>query len=201
MLATSQDAIQLKNRAFIIRLMTWRADCPSVLTDGARHVIGRHLSQETRARHSFDEVASNILESLRGGDGGGGGVLSVTSAGSLCEEVAPGVYAFPLFSDDYCAALIAEVEHFQRSGLPVRRPNSMNNYGLIVNEIGLEPMIDRLQREVLAPVAEALFPAQGGGALDSHHAFIVQYKQAGAPQTPSSFDANIEALSCYSGMQ
>jgi len=26
-------------------------------------------------------------------------------------------------------------------------------------------------------VAEALFPAQGGGALDGHHAFIVQYKQ------------------------
>ena len=47
-----------------------------------------------------------------------------------------GVYTFPLFSDEYCAALIAEVEHFQRSGLPVRRPNSMNNYGLIVNEIG-----------------------------------------------------------------
>jgi hypothetical protein len=103
--------------------------------------------------------------------------LSVVAAKALCEEVAPGVYTFPLFSEEYCDALMAEVEHFQRSGLPVRRPNSMNNYGVIVNEIGMERMIDRLQREVLAPVAEALFPAQGGGALDGHHAFIVQYKQ------------------------
>jgi len=103
-------------------------------------------------------------------------VLSPAAAAQLCQEVAPGVFTFPLFSDEYCDALIAEAEHFQRSGLPVRRPNSMNNYGLIVNEIGLEPMIDRLQREVMGPVAEALFPAHGGGCLDGHHAFIVQYK-------------------------
>ena len=53
----------------------------------------------------------------------------------------------------------------------------MNNYGVIVNEIGMEHMIDALQADVLAAVAEALFPAQGGGALDGHHSFIVQYKQ------------------------
>ena len=103
--------------------------------------------------------------------------LSVDAARSLCKEVAPGVYTFPLFSEEYCDALIAEVEHFQNSGLPVRRPNSMNNYGVIVNEIGMEAMIDALQRQVIGPVSEALFPAQGGGALDGHHAFIVQYKQ------------------------
>jgi hypothetical protein len=43
-----------------------------------------------------------------------------------------------MFSGAYCDMLLDEVEHYADSGLPVRRPNSMNNYGLIVNEIGLE---------------------------------------------------------------
>ena len=56
-----------------------------------------------------------------------------------------GVYSFPMFSDEFCAMFIEEVEYYAESGLPVRRPNSMNNYGLIVNEIGMEPMISNLQ--------------------------------------------------------
>ena len=56
-------------------------------------------------------------------------------------------------------------------------PNSMNRYGVVVNEIGLERMIDSLQTRVLSPISEALFPSQGGGCLDGHHSFIVRYKQ------------------------
>ena len=37
--------------------------------------------------------------------------------------------------------------------------------------------MDALQARVLSPVAEALFPAQGGGCLDGHHSFIVQYSE------------------------
>ena len=90
---------------------------------------------------------------------------------------APGIFAFPLLNDAYCDALMDEVAHFQASGLPVARPNSMNNYGLILNEIGMERAMDELQARVLSPVAEALFPAQGGGCLDGHHSFIVQYSE------------------------
>ena len=53
----------------------------------------------------------------------------------------------------------------------------MNNYGLIVNEIGMERAMDALVARVLSPVAEALFPEQGGGALDGHHSFLVQYQE------------------------
>ena len=53
----------------------------------------------------------------------------------------------------------------------------MNNYGLILNEIGMEPAMDAAAGAVLSPVAEALFPAQGGGCLDGHHSFIVQYSE------------------------
>lgn len=106
------------------------------------------------------------------------GRLSAASASCLAREEAPGVYSFPMLSDAGRAAIAREVEHFQRdANLPVRRPNSMNNYGLIVNEIGMERAVDALQRNILAPISEALFPAQGGGALDGHHSFVVQYEQ------------------------
>lgn len=64
------------------------------------------------------------------------------------QEEAEGVYSFPMFTADLCAKFVEEVENYQDSGLPVRRPNSMNNYGLIVNEIGMEGMIDNLQVRV-----------------------------------------------------
>jgi hypothetical protein len=117
---------------------------------------------------------------LRAAFGGGvesGGELSVDAAKALCREEAPGVFSFPLFSTEYAELLVAEIERFETSGLPVRRPNSMNRYGVVVNEIGLERMIDSLQTRVLSPISEALFPSQGGGCLDGHHSFIVRYKQ------------------------
>ena len=67
------------------------------------------------------------------------------------------VYSFPLLNDEVCDRLCEEVEHFAASGLPARRPNSMNRYGLILNEIGLRPSLDALQREVW-PVARSLWP-------------------------------------------
>ena len=108
---------------------------------------------------------------------GSEGRLTPGRARELCEEVAPGIFAFLLLNDAYCDALMDEAAHFQASGLPVARPNSMNNYGLILNEIGMEQAMDALQARVLSPVAEALFPAQGGGCLDGHHSFIVQYSE------------------------
>ena len=81
---------------------------------------------------------------------------------SLIREDAPGVFSFAMFSEDFSAMWVQEVAHYSRSGLPIRRPNSMNNYGLIVNDIGLQPFIDVLQRHYLQPVATLLFPHDGG---------------------------------------
>ena len=96
------------------------------------------------------------------------------------EEVCEGVYAFDLFSAEFTAALLAEVDYFYGSKLPAARPNSMNNYGIIVNDIGLEPLIVALQRLVLLPLARALFSASDRGdpatGFDSTHAFVVKYR-------------------------
>ena len=97
----------------------------------------------------------------------------------IVREECPGVFSFPMLAESACDSLIREIEHFQSPAvnLPVRRPNSMNNYGVVVNELGMERAVDALQKNVLAAVAEALFPKQGGGALTSHHAFVVQYQE------------------------
>ena len=55
------------------------------------------------------------------------------------------------------------------------RPNSMNNYGIIVNQIGLQPAITTLHTHALHPLASLLFPVQAGAKFTGHHSFMVKY--------------------------
>lgn len=50
----------------------------------------------------------------------------------------------------------------------------MNNYGLVLNEIGLKPALSMLQQAVNV-IARALWPLEGG-QFDDHHSFVVSYK-------------------------
>ncbi len=45
-----------------------------------------------------------------------------------------------------CEMLLDEADGYNASGLPTSRPNSMNKYGLVLNEIGLESLFDSLLR-------------------------------------------------------
>ena len=45
-----------------------------------------------------------------------------------------GIFSFPMLTPEFCSLLLEEVDNYFATGLPVRRPNSMNNYGIIVNE-------------------------------------------------------------------
>jgi hypothetical protein len=91
------------------------------------------------------------------------------------EQVAPGVFAFDMLSEGFCTQLLAELARHEESGLPVVRPNSMNNYGVVLNACGFEPAMDALQRHCVTPLARLLFPQHGGDA-DHHHTFMVQYR-------------------------
>lgn len=109
--------------------------------------------------------------------------LAAGNVTSVCEAVSEGVWSFPLFSKEFSGQLLAEIDCFYATGLPANRPNSMNNYGVIVNDIGLEPFITTLQQTVLQPIASELFkesagPMKGhpGAKFDSHHSFIVKYR-------------------------
>ena len=94
---------------------------------------------------------------------------------------APEVYSFQCFDSSFIRMFNEEIQHFyaiaEQENIPIRRPNSMNNYGVIVNEIGLRPLITAFQQEYLWPLARILFPKQAS-QFDDHHAFIVRY-QAG----------------------
>ncbi|CAJ1435356.1 unnamed protein product, partial [Effrenium voratum] len=92
----------------------------------------------------------------------------------LVAEHMPGVYSFKLITDAFCDMFLEEVFNFYQSGLPARRPNSMNAYGIILNDIGMEPLIDELQR-MLQPLGDLFFPGPGN-CWDGHHCFIVRYR-------------------------
>lgn len=111
---------------------------------------------------------------------------------ALCRVEAPGVVSFPALADDFCDALVREVDHYRRSGLPSRNPNSMNQYGLILNDVGMRGTFSAFLKYVLLPVGARLFGDDrdrsravggeahagedwGGSSLDDHHTFVVQY--------------------------
>jgi len=107
-----------------------------------------------------------------------------------------GVYSMPVFTDDFCQRLCEELEHLEGCGLPLVRPNSMNNYGLVLDELGFTPLLNGFREKVVQPLASVLFAdtltvkerhlgdrchqpsadSKGQAVLDSHHGFVVQYR-------------------------
>ncbi|XP_051924268.1 2-oxoglutarate and iron-dependent oxygenase domain-containing protein 2 isoform X2 [Hippocampus zosterae] len=94
----------------------------------------------------------------------------------LAKETAPRVYRFPVFNKSFCADLLNELEHFERSAAPKGRPNTMNNYGILLSELGFdEGFVTPLREQYLHPLVSVLYPDCGGQCLDSHRAFVVKY--------------------------
>ncbi|EOD22176.1 hypothetical protein EMIHUDRAFT_207311 [Emiliania huxleyi CCMP1516] len=96
------------------------------------------------------------------------------------EPLADGIVAFDLFEPRFCELLLAEADADEASLAPHDPPNTMNRGGLIVNEIGLEPLMDLLLRRLIAPLAAHLYSAEPFAAsLDHHHSFVVAYRHRG----------------------
>jgi len=91
------------------------------------------------------------------------------------------LHSFPLLSEEFCRLLMEELKHavgLQAAGSKnFSRPNTMNNYGFVVEELGLD--LWPLVREVLAPLAALVFPQWGGASLDTVHAFTISYSMNG----------------------
>jgi hypothetical protein len=86
------------------------------------------------------------------------------------EHFGDSIYAFDLFSPSFCATLSAEIDVFEATPLPRRRPNTMNNFGLVINDIGMEPLMTVLLRRLIAPLASLLYTDEPFAAsLDHHH--------------------------------
>ncbi|CAJ1068291.1 -oxoglutarate and iron-dependent oxygenase domain-containing protein 2 isoform X1 [Xyrichtys novacula] len=94
----------------------------------------------------------------------------------LLVEEAARVYRFPVFEKRFCEELLEELEHFEQSSAPKGRPNTMNRYGILLNEIGFDKnFITPLREQYLHPLTSLLYPDCGGHCLDSHKAFVVKY--------------------------
>ena len=108
------------------------------------------------------------------------------------EEVASGVYSFPVFDEGFAQEVVAELEHLtdilEKTGLK-ERPNSMNNYGVLLDEVGFtEGFSDVLLDHYLRPMAALLCQDHGGATLDHHRCFSVKYSQGKDTSLATHYD-------------
>ncbi|CAH2033668.1 unnamed protein product, partial [Thlaspi arvense] len=98
---------------------------------------------------------------------------------SIVVQQAPGIFTFPMFNPQFCESLLAEVEHMEKwvyeSKATIMRPNTLNRFGLVLDDFGFESMLQKLVDDFISPLSQVLFPEVCGSSLDSHHGFIVEY--------------------------
>ncbi|XP_029018549.1 2-oxoglutarate and iron-dependent oxygenase domain-containing protein 2 [Betta splendens] len=123
--------------------------------------------QETYLAPKFKKIVEYCRHSSASRDG----LLDL-----LEEAAAHRVYRFPVFEKWFCEELLEELEHFETSSAPKGRPNTMNHYGILLNELGFdEGFLTPLREQYLRPLTSLLYPDCGGCCLDSHKAFVVKY--------------------------
>merc|ERR1719210_1710537 len=74
-----------------------------------------------------------------------------------CDEVIEGVSTFPCFRPAFCEKLLEEIEHIeveaQRLFIELHRPNSMNRYGMVLNEVGFQDLLNALTKKLVEPLS------------------------------------------------
>jgi len=119
----------------------------------------------------------------------------------LRQTEAPGVWAVPIFTPAFCEMVIQEVQHYEASGIPLRRPNGMNRYGAILDQLGLEDSMAYLSRRYLRPLGQLLYPYLiSTGDADEHYAFMVRYKLGEDTQLAEHADASVLTLNANLGL-
>ena len=94
------------------------------------------------------------------------------------ETEATGVYSFQPFTSIFLQKVKEEIQHQMSSGIPLRRPNGMNRYGAIINEIGLGQLIHTLIENYFRPVSQLLFPKSvTSDDTKEYFSFLVKYKK------------------------
>lgn len=97
----------------------------------------------------------------------------------ILEEIHPGIYSFSLLRPCFCEQLLEEMAWFEKwclkNHLHKQIPNTMNNYGVVLDDFGWWPFFQKFMENYIAPLASFLYPEVGGDSLDQHHCFIVEY--------------------------
>lgn len=97
---------------------------------------------------------------------------------NLITEIFPNVFSLPVFTPSLCNLIIEEAESFLEYAalhdLAVYRPNSMNKYGLVLNQMGMQDLLTDFQQQFLLSISRALYPVEASH-FTGHHSFIVSY--------------------------
>ncbi|RZB92578.1 putative PKHD-type hydroxylase isoform B [Glycine soja] len=98
---------------------------------------------------------------------------------SIVSEPSPGIFIFDIFQTHFCELLLSEIENFEKwvneTKFRIMRPNTMNKFGAVLDDFGLETMLDKLMEGFIRPLSRVFFAEVGGSTLDSHHGFVVEY--------------------------
>jgi len=119
----------------------------------------------------------------------------------LFEEVIPGVFASnQLFTKAFQEELLDELEHVEGSGIPRRRPNGMNRYGVILDQVGMQSALAGFATEYVRPLAATLFPDLVGPLdAEEHYAFTVRYEATGDTELAKHANASVVTLNLCLG--
>ncbi|XWS16666.1 hypothetical protein CRYUN_Cryun34aG0110600 [Craigia yunnanensis] len=103
----------------------------------------------------------------------------VESFRSIMAEPTLGVFTFEMLQPRFCELLLSEVENFEKwvheTKFKIMRPNTMNKFGAVLDDFGLETMLDKLMEDFIRPISKVFFSDMGGSTLDYHHGFVVEY--------------------------
>ena len=114
---------------------------------------------------------------------------------------APGVWRLPMFTERFCSLLLEELAHYEQSGIPLRRPNGMNRFGAILDQLGLGPSLQHLTRRYLRPLGQLLYPwLIAAGDADEHYGFVVRYKRGEDVALAEHADASVLTLNANLGI-
>jgi len=90
--------------------------------------------------------------------------------------------------------LIKTIDDFEATDLPRRRPNTMNNYGLVLTEIGLADWASSLNQRIISRLSPILFAEEAfSSSLDCHHTFCVEYRAEELGQGDRNLDMHHDA--------
>lgn len=126
-------------------------------------------------RFSEAWLHADVVAAVRGG--------SDADLNEVVTEVHPRLFELRLFSSELLEALLRELHVFEHwcehHDVKPLRPNSMNNYGFMMSQLGLDFALDEFLDEWLVPITSRLFHEHAGDALDHHHSFVVDYAESG----------------------
>ncbi|KAJ9451439.1 hypothetical protein DIPPA_52099 [Diplonema papillatum] len=137
------------------------------------------------------------------------GVKAAVSSGDetailshVSHTAASEVYAIELFTPDFRRDFLEELTHWNNSGIPIRRPNGMNRYGMILGDFGFDDALNRVARKYVGPIAQALYPAFVGATdIVEQYTFTIRYSEGGDLSLSPHTDASAVTLNLCLGTE